>query len=82
LLDQSESKKVNQGETCLQHFHTDQGIECFLELGWNFTVIHEVNSDVSLQASFSDAIFRKLLLFNGQSQSIDFASKITSSLGR
>jgi hypothetical protein len=72
---------MENDETYLQHFHTDKGIKCFLELGWDFTVIHEVNSNVCLQASFSDALFRKLFLFYGQSQSIDFASKITSSLG-
>lgn len=49
----------------LQHLDTNEGIERMLKIGWNISVVHEVDADHALEAGSPDPFFCESLLLDG-----------------
>lgn len=55
---------VNSGLPCyLKHLNTDEGIECLLKLGRDFSVVEKVHTDERLEAGVLYPFLRESFLF-------------------
>ena len=57
-----------------EHLDADEHVEGVLPVGGNVAVVHEVHTDASDEALFSDPLLRKCLLLDGERECVDLAA--------
>lgn len=68
------------GTNVFEHFDAHECVEGMFEMGWDVSVVHQMNPDKSFQAGSFNPLFRKGFLLDGKREAVDLATIFSSGL--